>query len=59
MMLSKEFTRWVLAANIIAWPAAYFIVRAWLQGFAYRVDIEIWMFLFAAVLAVLTTGILE
>jgi putative ABC transport system permease protein len=53
MMLSKEFTRWVLAANIIAWPMAYFITRSWLQSFAYRVDIEIGMFLFSAVLAIL------
>ena len=52
MMLSKEFTRWVLAANIIAWPVAYFITRSWLQSFAYRVDIEIQVFLFSAVLAI-------
>ncbi len=52
MMLSKEFTRWVLAANIIAWPVAYFIIRSWLQSFAYRVDIEIQVFLFSAVLAI-------
>jgi putative ABC transport system permease protein len=52
MMLSKEFIRWVLAANIIAWPVAYFITRSWLQSFAYRVDIEIRMFLFSAVLAI-------
>jgi len=53
LMLSKEFTRWVLAANIIAWPVAYFITRSWLQSFAYRVDIEIHMFLFSAVLAII------
>jgi putative ABC transport system permease protein len=52
MILSKEFIRWVLAANIIAWPVAYFITRSWLQSFAYRVDIEIQMFLFSAVLAI-------
>jgi putative ABC transport system permease protein len=51
VMLSKEFIRWVLAANIIAWPVAYFITRSWLQSFAYRVDIEIGMFLFSTVLA--------
>lgn len=50
-MLSKEFTRWVLAANIIAWPVAYFIMRRWLRDFVYRTDIEIWMFILAAVLA--------
>lgn len=53
MMLSREFIRWVLAANIIAWPVAYFITRGWLQSFAYRVDIEIQMFLFSTVLAII------
>jgi putative ABC transport system permease protein len=39
VLLSKEMTKWVLAANIIAWPAAYFAVGQWLRGFAYRIDI--------------------
>ncbi|MCP5102721.1 MAG: FtsX-like permease family protein, partial [bacterium] len=51
LMLSREFTRWVLVANIIAWPAAFFVMRGWLQGFAYRVDLEIWQFVVSAVLA--------
>jgi putative ABC transport system permease protein len=34
---TREFGFWVLLANIIAWPAAYFAVGRWLQGFAYHV----------------------
>ena len=52
IMLSKEFTRWVLAANIIAWPTIYLIMNHWLQNFAYRVDIKIWMFILSAILAI-------
>ena len=51
IMLSKEFTRCVLLANLIAWPAAYLAMREWLSDFAYRVDIGIFPFIQAAVLA--------
>lgn len=40
LLFSKEFSRWVLAANLIAWPAAYLAMRAWLNGFAYRISID-------------------
>ncbi|MDH4271000.1 MAG: ABC transporter permease, partial [Candidatus Aminicenantes bacterium] len=36
VMLTGGFTKWVLAANVIAWPAAYLAMRMWLQGYAYR-----------------------
>ena len=37
LMQSREFLAWVLAANALAWPAAYLAAGKWLQGFAYRV----------------------
>lgn len=49
--LSKEFTKWVLLANIIAWPTAYFAMNKWLQNFAYRINIGIWTFILSAILA--------
>jgi putative ABC transport system permease protein len=51
LLLSKEFLKWVVLANIIAWPIAYIIIRQWLQEFAYRVNIGFTLFVFAAVLA--------
>lgn len=36
-LLSKEFSRWVLLANLIAWPIAYFSMSKWLNNFAYHV----------------------
>jgi putative ABC transport system permease protein len=50
-MLSKEFTKWVLVANIIAWPIAYYVMSRWLQIFAYRTSISVWIFIFSAALA--------
>jgi putative ABC transport system permease protein len=51
LLLSTEFTKWVLVANIIAWPIAYYAMNRWLQGFAYRISIGLWTFVLAAVLA--------
>jgi putative ABC transport system permease protein len=50
-LLSKEFTKWVLLANIIAWPLAYFAMNRWLQNFAYRINIGLGIFVLAGVLA--------
>ena len=49
MSLSKDFTKWALYANIVAWPLAYWIMNKWLQNFAYRVNIQ-WQTFFLAAL---------
>jgi putative ABC transport system permease protein len=51
ILLSKEFSKWVVAGNIVAWPLAYFAMNKWLADFAYRTDIGVWPFLTATVLA--------
>jgi ABC-type antimicrobial peptide transport system permease subunit len=50
-MLSKEFVKWVLVANIFAWPAAYLVMDNWLQRFAYRTDLGWWIFALSGSLA--------
>ena len=57
LLLSKEFIRWVVLANIIAWPVAYFAMNRWLQNFAYRIDLSVLLFLFAAVVALIISGL--
>jgi len=47
----KEFIIFVAAANIIAWPAAYYFMSKWLENFVFRTHIQMWMFLFSAVIA--------
>ncbi|MCX6553537.1 MAG: ABC transporter permease [Candidatus Aminicenantes bacterium] len=60
ILFAKDFTRWVLIANIIAWPVAFYAMNKWLQNFAYRIDMTIWPFLLsglsALVIALLTVG---
>jgi putative ABC transport system permease protein len=51
VLLSREFVKWVLAANVIAIPIAYIAMNRWLQNFAYRAGLGVHIFLFAALLA--------
>jgi putative ABC transport system permease protein len=51
LLLCKEFTKWVLLANLVAWPLAYYVMTHWLQNFAYRISIGPWIFLFSGVIA--------
>ncbi|HLG38480.1 MAG TPA: ABC transporter permease, partial [Chitinophagaceae bacterium] len=52
-MLSKDFLKLVVVSNLIAWPIAWFGVNRWLQDFAYRVAVSWWVFVVAAVIAVM------
>ena len=57
-LLSKDFLKLVLIANLIAWPVAWLVMHKWLQDFAYRINISWWVFLaagFAALLIALLT----
>jgi putative ABC transport system permease protein len=47
----KDFIYLILIANIIAWPAAYFLLDKWLQHFAYKIEISWWVFALAGVIA--------
>jgi putative ABC transport system permease protein len=51
VLLSKEFSKWVLLANVIAWPIGYIVMSRWLQDFAYRSGIAIGVFFLAGGLA--------
>jgi putative ABC transport system permease protein len=49
--LNKSFTFWVLISNVIAWPFAWLSMNYWLQNFAYRIDIDWYVFLLAGSVA--------
>ena len=51
LLISKDFTKWVLMANLIAWPVAYFFMNNWLQNFAYRTNLALWIFALSGVIA--------
>ena len=51
IILSKEYVKWIVLANVLAWPAAYVVINQWLENFAYRTHIGISTFFLSAVLA--------
>lgn len=51
-LLSWQFVRLVVLANILAWPAAYIAVEGWLRNFPYRVKPQGFVFAAAGCLAV-------
>lgn len=52
-LLSKDFLKLVLIAALIAFPLAWWAMHKWLEDFAYRIDIPLWAFLAASVIAML------
>jgi putative ABC transport system permease protein len=60
-LLSKDFLKLVVIANLIAWPLAWWGMQQWLQDFEYRIPISWWVFVVAGVaallIALLTIGV--
>jgi putative ABC transport system permease protein len=53
VILSKEYVKWIVLANLFAWPLAYYFMQKWLQGFAYHTDLNIFIFIASGVLALI------
>lgn len=52
-MITVDLTKWILLANIIAWPVSYYFLNEWLQNFAFRINIlnYLWLFVAASIIA--------
>ncbi len=50
-LFTKEYAKWVLIANLIAWPLAGLAMQKWLQDFAYRTQLSAWIFLLSGFIA--------
>jgi putative ABC transport system permease protein len=50
-LVLREFVKWIIVANILAWPLSYFAMNRWLQNFAYRTNIDLGIFFLAAILS--------
>jgi putative ABC transport system permease protein len=48
LLLAGQFAKWVLVANLVAWPLGYFFMHRWLRKFAYRAALSPWLFLQAS-----------
>jgi len=50
-LLTREFSKWILVANMISWPLAYIAAINWLENFAYRAPMGLWTFVISGLLA--------
>lgn len=53
LLMCREFFLLVLLANVIAWPIAFFIMRNWLKSYAYRVDLGVFSYITAMLIALI------
>ena len=51
IMLNKDFIKWIVIAFIIACPIAWYAMHKWLNNFAYKTELSLWVFGFAGLLA--------
>jgi len=54
-LLVLDFVRWVVLANLFAWPLAWYVSTRWLEGIAYRVDVDFMLLLFASAIGLLVS----
>jgi ABC-type antimicrobial peptide transport system permease subunit len=54
-LLSRDFVKLVLVSILIATPVGYYTVRKWLDNFAYKIDLDVWVFLMAGSMILLIT----
>jgi putative ABC transport system permease protein len=52
-IVSSEFIKLVIISSIIAWPLAYYLMNKWLQDFAYRIEINLWIFILSGTIALM------
>jgi len=55
ILLTKDFVKWIIFANLIAWPLAWYIMNLWLQNFAHKVTMPWWIFFISGCLALLVS----
>ena len=52
-LLMKEYMILIIIANIVAWPLVIYFANQWLSGFAYRVELSVWMFVAVVLIALI------
>jgi len=52
-LLTRQFSYWVLLANLIAWPLAFYFLDDWLSNFFYRIEMPYWVFIASGILALI------
>jgi len=57
MLFNKDILKWVFISSLIGIPASYFFMKNWLENFAYRIELNIWYFVFALIIALVIASL--
>lgn len=57
ILVSKKFLYLVLISCVFAWPIAYYLMKSWLNNYAYKIDLTIWVFILSGIILLLITFI--
>jgi len=57
LQLLKDFTKWVLIANLIAWPIGYYVIQKWLNNFAYRTNFDWMVFIYSGIATLMIAAV--
>lgn len=52
-LLSREIILLVIIANIVAWPVAWYFMNKWLDSFAYKIGVNVWLYVLAGIAAIM------
>ncbi len=52
-LISSSFLKWILISFILSTPLTFYFISKWLNSFAYRINIQWWIFLFGGLLALI------
>jgi len=52
MLFMKDFSKWVILANVFAWPLAWYALNRWMQRFVYRTELSWYLFLISGLIAI-------
>ena len=55
MLVSKQFLKLVLISCVLAWPVAYYLMNKWLQNYAYKIELNLWIFIVSGIILVTIT----
>jgi putative ABC transport system permease protein len=56
-LMNKDFLKWIITSILITSPIAYYFMSKWLENFAYRASLDIWIFIVSGLLSILIASI--
>ena len=54
-LVTRQFIYLVAFSCLIAWPIAFYLVKSWLNNYAYKIDLNFWIFIIAAIILLVIT----